>query len=110
MKKLNQIITYSVNPEWLKNVGFTLVGFKYNEDKKAVQLSLFVSEDRNDYGNETITNMGEKVSFYAHNLRPESIKNLKIGKKARIEKIESVVIWGDRKDSLSIHGTINFNE
>ena len=108
MKDINTIILKSINPQWLQKQELTLAGFKLNEKKNMVQLSVAVTKDDYKYEKEGISNAFEKFSIYAENIRPEQIASLKLGKKVRLEKVSAVVTYGDFQNNLSLTGTVQF--
>ena len=108
MKDINSIIVKSINPQWLQKQEFTLAGFKMNEKKGLVQLSVAVTKDDYKYDKEGISNIFEKFSINAENIRPEQMPTLKLGKKVRLEKITSVITYGDFQNNLSLTGSVQF--
>ena len=108
MKDINTIILKSINPQWLQKQELTMAGFKVNEKKNMVQLSIAITKDDYKYEKEGVSNIFEKFSIYAENIRPEQIGSLKLGKKVRLEKVSGVVTYGDFQNNLSITGTVQF--
>lgn len=108
MKDLNSIIIKSVNPQWLQKQELTLAGFKMNEKKGLVQLSVAVTKDDYKYDKDGISNIFEKFSIYAENIRPEQMAALKLGRKVRLEKITNVVTYGDYQTNISLTGSVQF--
>ena len=108
MKEINTIIVKSINQQWLAKQELTLAGFKFNEKKNMVSLSVAITKDDYKYEREGASNIFEKFSIYAENIRPEQMASLKLGKKVRLEKITGVVTYGDFQNNLSITGAVQF--
>lgn len=108
MKCINNVILKSLNPEWLSKVELTLCGYKFNEKKNLVQLQVAITKDSNKYETEGATNMFEKFSINTPSVKQEQMASLKIGKKVKLEKIESVITYGDYQNNLSITGSVQF--
>ena len=108
MKDINTIILKSINPQWLQKQELTMAGFKVNEKKNMVQLSVAITKDDYKYEKEGVSNIFEKFSIYAENIRPEQISSLKLGKKVRLEKVSGVVTYGDFQNNLSLTGSVQF--
>lgn len=108
MKKINKIISKSLNQDWLKSVELTLNGFKFNEKKNMVQLEILVANDRYDYGEPGVQNKTEKFIFYPENIKQEQLSTLKLNKKVRINQITNISTFGQFNNMLSITGTVSF--
>lgn len=108
MKSINNIIIKSINQEWLNKVELTLVGFKFNEKKNMVNLSVAITKDNNKYDKDNTTNLFEKISINSENLKKEQLPSFKIGKKVKLEKISSVATYGQFSTDISITGTTQF--
>lgn len=108
MKDINTVIIKSINPEWLSKQELTLAGFKLNEKKNMVQLSLAITRDDYRYEKEGVSNMFEKLSVYATNIKSQQMSALKMGKKVRIEKVENVVTYGEFGNNVSLTGAVQF--
>jgi len=108
MKDMNSIVLKSLNPQWLSKQELSLNGFKFNEKKNLVQLTLVVTKDDYKYEKEGNTNLYEKFSVYATNIKQGQMVNLKLGKKVKLDKVEDVKTFGDYNTSLSITGEVQF--
>jgi hypothetical protein len=108
MKDINTIIIKSVNPQWLAKQELTLAGFKINDKKNQIQLTVAVTKDDFKYDKVGVSNVFEKFSIYPENIRTEQLGTLKLGKKVRLEKVSGVVTYGDFQNNLSITGTVQF--
>lgn len=106
MKNINSVIIKSINQDWLNKVELTLVGFKFNEKKSLVNLSVAITKDSNKYEKENTTNLFEKISVYAENIKKSQLETLKLGKKVKFEKINSVSTYGDYGNELSLTGIV----
>ncbi len=110
MKEINTIIIKSMNQQWLQKQELTLAGYKLNDKKNMIQLSVAITKDDYKYEKEGVSNIFEKFSVYVENIRPEQMSSLntKLGKKVRLEKISSVVTYGDFQNNVSLTGTVQF--
>ena len=108
MKDINSIIIKNVNHDWLTKQELTLTGFKINEKKNQIQLTVAITKDDYKYEKVGVSNIFEKFSIYPENIRTEQLGTLKLGKKVRLEKVSGVVTYGDFQNNLSITGTVQF--
>lgn len=108
MKSINSIIIKNINQEWLKNIELTVVGFKFNEKKNMVNLSVAITKDNNKYDKDNTTNLFEKISINSENLKKEQLPTFKIGRKVKIDKISNVATYGQFSTDISLTGTTQF--
>jgi len=108
MKSINNVIIKNINQDWLNKVELTLCGFKFNEGKNLVQLSVAITKDTFKYEQEGATNMFEKFSINTPSIKKEQMASLKLGKKVKLEKIEKVITYGDYGNNLSLTGAVSF--
>ena len=108
MKDINTIIIKSVNPDWLTRQELTLSGFKINDKKNQIQLTVAITKDGFKYDKVGVSNIFEKFSIYPENIRTDQLETLKLGKKVKLQEVTGVVTYGEFNNNLSLTGTVQF--
>ncbi len=92
--------------EFFNGKELTIAGAKYNEEKKAIVLSVVITKDLTKYDDPKTTNLFEKFTCTIPNSKEEDLPKYRLSQKIKFAKIDKATIWGQYSNNLSMVASV----